>query len=75
MSSKKKKIQENKDEKRELYNQAAEAFRQGLFPSVTACALHYKVNHTTLGTCIKDERDFVGGGRAVHSHLRRKKNW
>ena len=62
MSSKKKKLKE-KDERREQYNQAAEAFRQGLFPSVTACAGHFGVNHKTLMNCIKSEREFVGCGR------------
>ena len=62
MSSKKKKLKE-KDERREQYNQAAEAFRQGLFPSVTACAGHFGVNHKTLMDCIKSEREFVGCGR------------
>ena len=62
MSSKKRKLKE-KDERREQYNQAAEAFRQGLFPSVTACAGHFGVNHKTLMNCIKSEREFVGCGR------------
>ena len=62
MSSKKKKLKE-KDERREQYNQAAEAFRQGLFPSVTACAGHFGVNHKTFMNCIKSEREFVGCGR------------
>ena len=62
MSSKKKKIKE-KDERRELYNQAADAFRQGLFPSVTACAGHFGVNHKTLIKCLKSEREYVGCGR------------
>ena len=62
-SSKKKKIKDNKDEKRERYNQAIEAFNQGLFPSVNACAENYGVNHSTLRKCLKSEREFVGGGR------------
>ena len=62
MSSKKKKLKE-KDERREQYNQAAEAFRQGLFPSVTACAGHFGVNQKNLMNCIKSEREFVGCGR------------
>ena len=63
MSSKKKKIKDKKDEKRELYLQAAGAFRQGLFPSMTACAKHYNVNHKTLAECLKSKREYVGGGR------------
>ena len=63
MSSKRKKTKDNKDDKRELYNQAKEAFHQGLFPSVTACAVHFKVNHKTLGECIKFKREYVGGER------------
>ena len=63
MSSKQKKTKEKKDNKRELYNQATEAFRQGLFPSVTACAAHFEVNHTTLRECLNSEREYVGGGR------------
>ena len=62
MSSKKKKTKE-KDERRELYNQAAEAFRQGLFPSMTACAGHFGVNHKTLIKCLESEREYVGCGR------------
>ena len=62
MSSKKKKIKE-KDERKELYNQAADAFRQGLFPSVTACAGHFGVNHKTLIKCLESEREYVGSGR------------
>ena len=38
-------------------------FCQGLFPSMTACAGHYRVNHTTLRDCLKSKREFVGGGR------------
>ena len=40
-----------------------EAFNQGLFPSVNACADKYGVNHSTLRKCLKSEREFVGGGR------------
>ena len=37
--------------------------KTGLFPSVTACAKHFEVCHTTLGYLVKSGREFTGSGR------------
>ena len=73
MSSKRKKTKE-KDDKRELYKQAAEAFRQGLFPSVTASAAHYQVNHKTLRELVNSEGEYVGGGRKLSAFTREEES-
>ena len=63
MSSKKKKKTEENELKKGTYKEAVEALNRGLFPSVTACAKHFEVCHTTLGYLVKSGREFTGSGR------------
>ena len=49
--------------KKGTYKEAVEALNRGLFPSVTACAKHFEVCHTTLGYLVKSGREFTGSGR------------
>ena len=63
MSSKKKKKTEENELKKGTYKEAVKALNRGLFPSVTACAKHFEVCHTTLGYLVKSGREFTGSGR------------
>ena len=60
----KKKIKEEvRAAKRELYGQASEAFKRGLYPSLNSCASAYNVSRKTLGRMITSNREYIGGGR------------
>ena len=52
-----------KAEKKEKYQKAVEALKSGQFPNPSACARHFEVCAKTLRNLVKNDRDYIGGGR------------
>ena len=60
---KKKKEAFTKAKKKEIYDKALEALKSGQFPNPNSCATHFGVCAKTLRYLIKENKEFVGGGR------------
>lgn len=56
-------IRDRKEEKKMLYNQAIQAFRDHHFEKIGTCAKHFGLDPKSLKRMILEERGFVGGGK------------
>ena len=73
---KKKKETFTKAEKKEIYDKALEALKSGQFPNPNSCATHFGDCAKTLRYLIKENKEFVGGGRktVIFTAQRRKRS-
>ena len=60
---KKLEIQARKEEKKRCYSIAKQAYKDGKFDNIHACAKHHGVDHKSLKRMILGDTEYVGGGK------------
>ena len=61
--SKKNTKQDERDSMKAKFDKAVAAFKAGEFPSLTACAVAFGVNRTSLSKFVKSGKAYVGSGK------------